>query len=35
MRGGGKVYDEEGREIPGGGKGYRCITQLLEMINQI
>lgn len=24
MRGGGKVYDEEGREIPGGGKGYRC-----------
>ena len=24
MRGGGKVYDEEGKEIPGGGKGYRC-----------
>lgn len=23
MRGGGKVYDEEGREIPGSGKGYR------------
>ena len=23
MRGGGKVYDEEGKEIPGGGKGYR------------
>lgn len=23
MRGGGKVYDEEGREIPGGGKGYK------------
>ena len=23
MRGGGKVYDDEGREIPGGGKGYR------------
>ena len=23
MRGGGKVFDEEGREIPGGGKGYR------------
>jgi hypothetical protein len=23
MRGGGRVYDEEGREIPGGGKGYR------------
>jgi pre-mRNA-splicing factor ISY1 len=25
MRGGGKVYDEEGREIPGGGKGYRWV----------
>ena len=25
MRGGGKVYDEEGKEIPGGGKGYRCV----------
>jgi len=25
MRGGGKVYDEEGREIPGGGKGYRYV----------
>ena len=23
MRGGGKVYDEDGKEIPGGGKGYR------------
>ena len=23
MRGGGRVYDEEGKEIPGGGKGYR------------
>ena len=23
MRGGGMVYDEEGKEIPGGGKGYR------------
>ena len=23
MRGGGKVFDEEGKEIPGGGKGYR------------
>lgn len=23
MRGGGRVYDEQGREIPGGGKGYR------------
>ncbi len=26
MRGGGKVYDEEGREIPGGGKGYRYVA---------
>jgi hypothetical protein len=26
MRGGGKVYDEEGREIPGSGKGYRCVV---------
>ncbi len=26
MRGGGKVYDEEGREIPGSGKGYRCVS---------
>ena len=26
MRGGGKVYDEEGREIPGGGKGYRWVV---------
>ena len=25
MRGGGKVYDEEGKEIPGGGKGYRLV----------
>lgn len=25
MRGGGKVYDEEGREIPGAGKGYRYV----------
>lgn len=25
MRGGGKVYDEEGKEIPGGGKGYRYL----------
>lgn len=23
MRGGGKVFDEDGKEIPGGGKGYR------------
>jgi pre-mRNA-splicing factor ISY1 len=26
MRGGGKVYDEEGREIPGSGKGYRYVS---------
>ena len=25
MRGGGRVYDEEGKEITGGGKGYRCV----------
>ena len=25
MRGGGKVYDDEGKEIPGSGKGYRCV----------
>lgn len=30
MRGGGKVYDEEGREIPGGGKGYKCVVFLLQ-----
>ena len=29
MRGGGKVYDEEGKEIPGGGKGYRWVIYLL------
>ena len=23
MRGGGKIYDDEGKEIPGAGKGYR------------
>ena len=28
MRGGGKVYDEDGKEIPGGGKGYRCVKML-------
>lgn len=27
MRGGGKVYDEEGREIPGSGKGYRYVAK--------
>lgn len=33
MRGGGKVFDEEGKEIPGGGKGYRyaaCSMQRLK-----
>jgi pre-mRNA-splicing factor ISY1 len=25
MRGGGKIYDEEGREVPGSGKGYRYV----------
>lgn len=33
MRGGGKVYDEEGREIPGGGKGYRSVLRA-ERIGQ-
>ncbi len=28
MRGGGKVYDDEGREIPGGGKGYRFVCSV-------
>ncbi|KAI9812756.1 MAG: NineTeen Complex (NTC) component [Pycnora praestabilis] len=31
MRGGGKVYDEEGREIPGGGKGYRYFGRAREL----
>merc|ERR1711988_1617160 len=25
MRGGGKIYDEEGREIPGGGEGIQIL----------
>lgn len=25
MRGGGKVYDDDGKEIPGSGKGYRYV----------
>lgn len=29
MRGGGKVFDEDGKEIPGGGKGYRFVTSTL------
>ncbi|RDW62321.1 Isy1-like splicing factor [Coleophoma cylindrospora] len=31
MRGGGKVYDEEGREIPGGGKGYRYFGRAKDL----
>ncbi|KAK8040609.1 Isy1-like splicing factor [Apiospora marii] len=31
MRGGGKVYDEAGREIPGGGKGYRYFGRAKEL----
>ncbi|KAI9758754.1 MAG: Phosphatidylinositol (PI) 3-kinase [Chaenotheca gracillima] len=31
MRGGGRVYDEEGREIPGGGKGYRYFGRAKDL----
>lgn len=31
MRGGGKIYDEQGREIPGGGKGYRYFGRAREL----
>ena len=31
MRGGGKVYDEQGREIPGGGKGYKYFGRAREL----
>ncbi|KAF7902181.1 uncharacterized protein EAF01_007479 [Botrytis porri] len=31
MRGGGKVYDDEGREIPGGGKEYRYFGRAKEL----
>ncbi|RFU32397.1 hypothetical protein B7463_g3904, partial [Scytalidium lignicola] len=31
MRGGGKVYDEDGREIPGAGKGYRYFGRAREL----
>lgn len=31
MRGGGKVYDEQGKEIPGGGKGYRYFGRAKEL----
>ncbi|KAM0326165.1 hypothetical protein ACHAQA_006760 [Verticillium albo-atrum] len=31
MRGGAKIYDESGREIPGGGKGYRYFGRAKEL----
>lgn len=31
MRGGGKVFDEDGIEIPGGGKGYRYFGRAREL----
>ena len=31
MRGGGKIYDEQGREIPGSGKGYRYFGRAREL----
>ncbi|KAI1343597.1 Isy1-like splicing factor [Xylariaceae sp. FL0016] len=31
MRGGAKIYDETGREIPGGGKGYRYFGRAREL----
>ncbi|KAH7316831.1 Isy1-like splicing factor [Stachybotrys elegans] len=31
MRGGGKMYDEQGREIPGGGKGYKYFGRAKEL----
>ncbi|KAK1238946.1 hypothetical protein MKX08_006007 [Trichoderma sp. CBMAI-0020] len=31
MRGGGKMYDEQGREIPGGGKGYKYFGRAREL----
>lgn len=31
MRGSGRVYDDEGREIPGGGKGYRYFGRAREL----
>ncbi|KAK2748896.1 NineTeen Complex (NTC) component [Myotisia sp. PD_48] len=30
-RGGGRVYDEDGREIPGGGKGYKYFGRAREL----
>ena len=31
MRGGGRVYDEQGREVPGGGKGYKYFGRAREL----
>ena len=31
MRGSGRVYDDEGREIPGGGKGYKYFGRAREL----
>lgn len=31
MRGGGKIYDDQGREIPGGGKGYKYFGRAREL----
>ena len=31
MRGGGRVYDEAGREIPGGGRGYKYFGRAREL----
>ncbi|KAM0342083.1 hypothetical protein ACHAPU_009696 [Fusarium lateritium] len=31
MRGGGKIYDEQGREIPGSGKGYKYFGRAREL----
>ncbi|KAF6812319.1 Isy1-like splicing family protein [Colletotrichum sojae] len=31
MRGGAKIYDESGREIPGGGKGYRYFGRARDL----
>lgn len=33
MRGGGKVFDEDGNEIMGGGKGYRYVELLAKCLN--
>ncbi|KAF4587197.1 Pre-mRNA-splicing factor ISY1 [Ophiocordyceps camponoti-floridani] len=31
MRGGGRLYDEQGREIPGGGRGYRYFGRAKDL----